>query len=207
MQNYSKDNIHLITVNGFLGSGKTTVLNSLARGYTNSGLKVAIIVNEIGDIGVDASLLKQHLKHVWELVSGCICCTLMGDFTTTLKEVIESFSPDIIILEPSGMNDPRNILKIIEDLKGVAITKKTFSTIIDPTRLAELTAVLSPLMESHVMVADIIFITKADIVDQSDHQFTKAWIEGLKPDAPCYDINAREKGMGARLQEILSCLN
>ena len=87
---------------GFLGSGKTTLIKKLiAEAYC--GEKVVLIENEFGEIGIDGGFLKESGINITEMNSGCICCSLVGDFADALKKVTKQYSPDRIIIEPSGV--------------------------------------------------------------------------------------------------------
>ena len=89
-------------VSGFLGAGKTTLIKKLLK-EALSGQKVVLIENEFGEIGVDGGFLKEAGIEIKEMNSGCICCSLVGDFGTSLKEVLETYHPERILIEPSGV--------------------------------------------------------------------------------------------------------
>jgi G3E family GTPase len=94
--------MHLLLIAGFLGSGKTTLTINLSRAAVARGQRVAILVNEIGEIGIDNQLMRQLELNVWELFGGCICCSLSGDLVSSLQKLDSSYNPDLVILEPSG---------------------------------------------------------------------------------------------------------
>ena len=98
--------MHLIVITGFLGTGKTTFIVKLVTAVMQKGLKVAIVVNEIGQIGIDDQFMKRLGFSVWEVLGGCICCTLAGDLVRTLQELEGNYAPDVVIVEPSGAADP-----------------------------------------------------------------------------------------------------
>jgi hypothetical protein len=102
--------MHLLLVTGFLGSGKTTLIIPLAKSVVQLKRRVAILVNEIGEIGIDNQLMRQLDLNVWELLAGCICCTLSGDLVTTLQKLDADYAPDLVIVEPSGAHPGRNVL-------------------------------------------------------------------------------------------------
>lgn len=89
-------------VSGFLGAGKTTLIKKLLTEKLDSE-KVVLIENEFGEIGIDSGILRNSGIEIREMNSGCICCSLIGDFTTALKEVFKRYNPDRVIIEPSGM--------------------------------------------------------------------------------------------------------
>ena len=101
---------------GFLGAGKTTLIKKLIKdGYENE--KVVLIENEFGEIGIDGGFLADANIEITEMNSGCICCSLVGDFSEALKKVIDQFSPERIIIEPSGVGKLSDIVAAVKDLK------------------------------------------------------------------------------------------
>ncbi len=102
-------------VSGFLGAGKTTLIKKLLKEALD-GSKTVLIENEFGEIGIDGGFLKEAGIEIKEMNSGCICCSLVGDFGTSLKEVIETYSPERILIEPSGVGKLSDVLKAVEDV-------------------------------------------------------------------------------------------
>ena len=106
-------------ISGFLGAGKTTFIKQLIdKVYT--GEKIVLIENEFGEIGIDGGFLKDAGIEITEMNSGCICCTLVGDFSEALKKVLDEYHPDRVIIEPSGVGKLSDIVKAIEDVKESA---------------------------------------------------------------------------------------
>ena len=103
-------------ISGFLGAGKTTLINRLIK-EAYSGEKVVLIENEFGEIGVDGGFLKDAGIEISEMNSGCICCSLVGDFSEALKKVKNDFTPDRILIEPSGVGKLSDIVKAVESAK------------------------------------------------------------------------------------------
>ena len=102
-------------ISGFLGAGKTTLISKLLREALN-GEQVVLIENEFGEIGIDGGFLKDSGVEIREMNSGCICCSLVGDFGTSLKEVVDKYHPDRIIIEPSGVGKLSDVIKAVKDL-------------------------------------------------------------------------------------------
>ena len=98
---------------GFLGAGKTTLIKKLLKEVLNNS-KTVLIENEFGEIGIDGGFLKEAGIEIKEMNSGCICCSLVGDFGTSLKEVIETYSPERILIEPSGVGKLSDVIKAVE---------------------------------------------------------------------------------------------
>ena len=104
-------------ISGFLGAGKTTFIKQLLTKVFN-GEKVVLIENEFGEIGIDGGFLKDAGIEITEMNSGCICCTLVGDFSEALKKVLEQFHPDRILIEPSGVGKLSDVAAAVEDVES-----------------------------------------------------------------------------------------
>ena len=119
---------------GFLGAGKTTLIKKLLQdGFAKE--KIVLIENEFGEIGIDGGFLSDAGVEITEMNSGCICCSLVGDFGKALKEVIATYSPDRIIIEPSGVGKLSDVIKAVEKVKDeVELTLDTFVTVADATK-------------------------------------------------------------------------
>lgn len=121
-------------ISGFLGAGKTTFIRKLLEEvYKNQ--KVVLIENEFGEIGIDGGFLKDAGVQVNEMNSGCICCSLVGDFGKALKQVTEDYSPDMIIIEPSGVGKLSDVIAAVENVKEEAgLELENFITVADGTK-------------------------------------------------------------------------
>ena len=118
---------------GFLGAGKTTLIKKLiSEGY--KGEKLVLIENEFGEIGIDGGFLKESGIQINEMNSGCICCSLVGDFSKALKQVIEEYSPDRILIEPSGVGKLSDVIKAVKDAEIHGAELGAFTTVADATK-------------------------------------------------------------------------
>ena len=119
---------------GFLGAGKTTLIKKLiAEAF--KGEKLVLIENEFGEIGIDGGFLKDSGIEITEMNSGCICCTLVGDFGKALIKVMQQFKPDRIIIEPSGVGKLSDVIKAIADVSEEAgITVNNFIAVVDAVK-------------------------------------------------------------------------
>ena len=116
---------------GFLGAGKTTLIKKLvADGYNNQ--KIVLIENEFGEIGIDGGFLKEAGIEITEMNSGCICCSLVGDFGTTLTDVIDRFHPDRIVIEPSRVGKLSDVVAAVKRVDGTEICGTV--TVIDASK-------------------------------------------------------------------------
>lgn len=117
-------------ISGFLGAGKTTLIKKLIKEAFN-GEKLVLIENEFGEIGIDGGFLKDAGIEITEMNSGCICCSLVGDFGKALKKVLDEFSPDRIIIEPSGVGKLSDVIKAVIDINDENIVLNSFTTVAD----------------------------------------------------------------------------
>ncbi len=196
----------LIEVSGFLGSGKTTLISGLALWLAGQDRKVAILVNEIGEIGIDNAWLRQLDLNVWELVSGCICCTLAGEFAATLDRIRRDHDPDVVLVEPSGASDPRAMDQSLDYSGAAGSLRRRCVTLVDPLRLGLLREVMAPLVEAHVGRADAVVISKADAASADEMEAARRWIHRLKPRATPLEVAAREGLRDASARAIMACL-
>lgn len=121
-------------ISGFLGAGKTTFIKKLLE-EVYKGQKVVLIENEFGEIGIDGGFLKDAGVQINEMNSGCICCSLVGDFGKALKQVAEEYSPDMIIIEPSGVGKLSDVIAAVENVKDEAgLELENFITVADGTK-------------------------------------------------------------------------
>ena len=116
---------------GFLGAGKTTLIKKLIADGAYGDEKLVLIENEFGEIGIDGGFLKDAGVQVNEMNSGCICCTLVGDFGRALNQVIEEYAPERIIIEPSGVGKLSDVIIAVQDLHNDNIELNGFTTVVD----------------------------------------------------------------------------
>lgn len=115
---------------GFLGAGKTTLIKKLiAEGYINE--KLVLIENEFGEIGIDGGFLQEAGVQITEMNSGCICCSLVGDFGKALEQVLEQYHPDRIIIEPSGVGKLSDVIKAVQNINAHDVELDGFTTVVD----------------------------------------------------------------------------
>ena len=121
-------------ISGFLGAGKTTLIKKLLQEALN-GQKVVLIENEFGEIGIDGGFLKDAGIQITEMNSGCICCSLVGDFGAALKKVVEQYNPDRIIIEPSGVGKLSDVIAAVMNVAGeIDLDLNSFVTVADATK-------------------------------------------------------------------------
>lgn len=187
--------IHVLT--GFLGSGKTTVLNHLVG--SPEFRSTLVIVNEFGEVGLDHLLVKRSSETTVEMSSGCICCTIREDLRKTLKDVLWRFSRmgirqfDRVIIETTGLADPAPIIHTITTSPELAKAYELCSiiTTVDVTCFAR-TQQSQFEARKQVAVADILIFTKMDLGDEAEQKQTEAVIRSLNPSAPVVAANHGE---------------
>ena len=121
-------------ISGFLGAGKTTLIKKLLSEAFN-GEQVVLIENEFGEIGIDGGFLKESGIEIREMNSGCICCSLVGDFGKSLREVVDTYHPDRILIEPSGVGKLSDVIKAVQDVQDeIDAELNSFTTVVDVTK-------------------------------------------------------------------------
>lgn len=196
--------MHLLLVTGFLGSGKTTLILSLAHAAQAAGRRAAIIVNEIGEIGIDNQLMRQLELDVWELFNGCICCTLTADLVTTLQKLDAEYAVNLVIVEPSGAADPKNLLQALPYYRGRPLAGIRWVTVLDPLRLPMLIDVLEPLITAGIRQGDCLVISKADIATPEELVEAELLTRAINPSAPLYQLALNGPLPGKLAAELLS---
>ncbi len=148
---------------GFLGAGKTTLIKKLiADGY--NGQKLVLIENEFGQIGIDGGFLKEAGIEITEMNSGCICCSLVGDFGTALKDVITKFSPDRILIEPSGVGKLSDVVAAVEKVEGTEICGTV--TVIDASKCKIYLKNFKEFYENQIKYAGTIILSRTGNISQ-----------------------------------------
>ena len=144
---------------GFLGAGKTTLIRKLiAEGYQNE--KLVLIENEFGEIAIDGGFLQDAGVQITEMNSGCICCTLVGDFTKALKQVISDYAPDRILIEPSGVGKLSDVAAAVERVEGAHIGAMV--TVVDAGKAKMYMRNFGEFFNDQVSNADLIVMSRTD---------------------------------------------
>lgn len=121
-------------ISGFLGAGKTTLIKKLLS-EAFAGEQVVLIENEFGEIGIDGGFLKESGIEIREMNSGCICCSLVGDFGKSLREVVDTYHPDRILIEPSGVGKLSDVIRAVQDVQAeIDAELNSFTTVVDVTK-------------------------------------------------------------------------
>ena len=165
---------------GFLGAGKTTLIRKLiAEAY--AGEKLVLIENEFGEIAIDGGFLKDAGVEITEMNSGCICCTLVGDFTKALKKVMDDFAPDRILIEPSGVGKLSDVARAVERVDGAVIGSRV--TVVDAGKAKMYMRNFGEFFNDQVENADLIVLSRTDIVPAEKVVAASDLLRTLNPNA------------------------
>ena len=152
--------IKIDVISGFLGAGKTTLIKKIFETVLKNE-KVVLIENEFGEIGIDGSFLKESGIQIKEINAGCICCSLVGDFSTSMKEVIDTYHPERIIIEPSGVGKLSDIVNAVLELKE-DIQLNILATVVDGVKTKMYLKNFGEFFNNQVEAANTIVISKTD---------------------------------------------
>ena len=174
-------------ISGFLGAGKTTLIKKLLKdGF--QGEQVVLIENEFGEIGIDGGFLKEAGIQIREMNSGCICCSLVGDFGTALKEVVEKYHPDRIVIEPSGVGKLSDVIHAVENLHLEAdgeVKLNSAVTVVDVLKCKMYLKNFGEFFKNQVEAAGTIILSRTDTKKATPEKIEAAieLIRELNPDA------------------------
>ena len=154
-------------ISGFLGAGKTTFIKKLLE-EAIAGEQVVLIENEFGEIGIDGGFLKDSGIEIREMNSGCICCSLVGDFGKSLEEVLTKYKPDRVIIEPSGVGKLSDVMKAVRDVAAtVEVTLNSAVTVVDASKCKMYMKNFGEFFNNQVENAGTIVLSRTDVTDQA----------------------------------------
>ena len=167
-------------ISGFLGAGKTTLIKNLFKSSMKNE-KVVLIENEFGEIGVDGTFLKESGVEIKEINSGCICCSLVGDFSSSMKEVVEKFNPDRIIIEPSGVGRLSDIIKAVEKVEE-ELKINIVATVVDGGKCKMYHKNFGEFYNDQIAQAKTVIVSKTEKLSESKINDALEIIRELNPD-------------------------
>lgn len=165
-------------ISGFLGAGKTTLISKLIK-EAFSDEKVVLIENEFGEIGIDGGFLKESGIVINEMNSGCICCSLVGDFEESLKEVIKTYNPTRIIIEPSGVGKLSDVIKAVKSVDGIEIS--SYSTVVDTNKARIYSKNFKEFFTDQVETASCVILSKTKNAELEKLKETVEIVKLLNP--------------------------
>ena len=170
-------------ISGFLGAGKTTLIKKLLKdGF--QGEQVVLIENEFGEIGIDGGFLKEAGIQIREMNSGCICCSLVGDFGASLKEVVEKYHPDRILIEPSGVGKLSDVIKAVQGVQDeVDIKLNSYTTVVDAKKCKMYMKNFGEFFDNQIQYAGAIIMSRTDIASEKKVQESLELLRSLNKDA------------------------
>ncbi|MBO5105723.1 MAG: cobalamin biosynthesis protein CobW, partial [Clostridia bacterium] len=151
---------------GFLGAGKTTLIKKLIK-EAYSGENLVLIENEFGEIGIDGGFLKEAGIEIREMNSGCICCSLVGDFDASLKEVLTRFKPDRILIEPSGVGKLSDVISAVSGVLSDEVVLNSATAVVDAVKCKMYMKNFGEFFGNQIEHADCIVLSRTDLADDA----------------------------------------
>ena len=189
-------------ISGFLGAGKTTLIKKLLKDAFK-GEQVGLIENEFGEIGIDGGFLKEAGIEIREMNSGCICCSLVGDFGASLKEVISKYHPDRILIEPSGVGKLSDVIKAVQGVaEETGLVLNSYTTVVDAKKCKMYMRNFGEFFNNQVEYAGAIIMSRTDIVDEAKAQAAMELLREINPKAAIITTPI-EKLEGAKILEVM----
>ena len=171
-------------ISGFLGAGKTTLIKKLLS-EAFKGEQVVLIENEFGEIGIDGGFLKESGIEIREMNSGCICCSLVGDFGKSLREVVDTYHPDRILIEPSGVGKLSDVIKAVQDVQGdIDAVLNSFSTVVDVTKCRIYRKNFGEFFSNQIEYAGAVILSRTDKAKPEKVEESVALLRELNSKAP-----------------------
>ena len=171
-------------ISGFLGAGKTTLIKKLlSEAFT--GEQVVLIENEFGEIGIDGGFLKESGIEIREMNSGCICCSLVGDFGKSLREVVDTYHPDRILIEPSGVGKLSDVIKAVQDVQNeIDAELNSFTTVVDVTKCRIYRKNFGEFFSNQIEYAGAVILSRTDKAKPEKIEESVALLRELNDKAP-----------------------
>ena len=171
-------------ISGFLGAGKTTLIKKLLSD-AYKGEQVVLIENEFGEIGIDGGFLKEAGIEIREMNSGCICCSLVGDFGKSLHEVVDTYHPDRILIEPSGVGKLSDVIKAVQDVQGeIDAELNSFTTVVDVTKCKIYRKNFGEFFSNQIEYAGAVILSRTDKAKPEKIQESVVLLRELNEKAP-----------------------
>lgn len=169
-------------ISGFLGAGKTTLIKKLLKEGLNKE-KVVLIENEYGEVGIDGGFLKDSGIQITEMNSGCICCTLAGDFVVAIKEILEKYSPERIIIEPSGVGKLSDVMAGVMDLEKTEDVKlDALVTVVNVLSFKKQSKAFGEFFKNQIEHATTVIMSRTQTADSGKAEDCMKMIQDLNPD-------------------------
>ena len=194
--------MRLLLISGFLGSGKTTLLLEIARRLAAGSEKIAIIENEVGEVGIDGQYLRREGLEVQEMFGGCVCCTLSVDLITTLKKLDRLVQPETVILEATGIARPGDIVPTVRQYASM-VDEIQVLVLVDGPRYEMLLEVMNPLVTAQIGAADVVAINKIDEMDEAGIDHIRRSVKDLNEKTRVVAVSAEHR---INLEDLMGAL-
>ena len=189
-------------ISGFLGAGKTTFIKKMLE-EAFSGEQVVLIENEFGEIGIDGGFLKDSGIEIREMNSGCICCSLVGDFGKSLKEVVDTYHPERILIEPSGVGKLSDVIKAVRDVEEQIDAKlNSFTTMVDVTKCRIYSKNFGEFFSNQIEYAGAVILSRTDKAKQEKIEESVKILRGINGKSPIITTPIAQLS-GEKLLEIM----
>lgn len=196
-------NTKIDVVSGFLGAGKTTFIKRLVENGKDKG-RTIIIENEFGEIGIDGGFLKNSGIEIKEMNSGCICCSLAGDFEASLRELLKDYAPNRVIIEPSGVGKLSDVLKAVSDVeKDLEVESNSAVTVVDVKKCKMYMKNFGEFFNNQIQFANTIILSRTDLADNKKIEEAVALIKEVNPEAIIV-TTPLDKLSDEKIEELLS---
>ena len=196
-------NTKIDVVSGFLGAGKTTFIKRLVESNKDKG-KTIIIENEFGEIGIDGGFLKNSGIEIREMNSGCICCSLAGDFEASLRELLSTYEPNRVIIEPSGVGKLSDVLKAVSDVeKDLPVESNSAVTVVDVKKCKMYMKNFGEFFNNQIQFANTIILSRTDLADNAKIEEALELIKKVNPKATIV-TTPLDKLSNEKIEELLS---
>jgi len=195
--------MRLLIVSGMLGSGKTSIILGIADMLSDRDLKIAIIENEIGNIGIDGEILERSGLKVKELRGGCICCSMQTGLIDTLRTLKAVMDPDIAIIEPTGIADPKHVVNAVGDVTGLTVTSIFTIIMVDAERFLKIRKPFERPLRNQLSVADLVLINKMDTVTSSEMDEIEKYLREFSYSGRIMAVQANKRVNMEKVMELI----
>ena len=190
--------MRIIVLGGFLGSGKTTILMRIANTFIGKGRKVAVLVNDVGEIGVDGKTLAAEGYNTTELPDGCVCCSLKSELQIAVRNVARDLNPDIMLIEPTGLALPHKVKELVR-ISMIEEDSDVIIGICDIQRFRDLIKKKEEFFSRQMQGSEFILINKADVAQPGEIEEATKWLSERFPDKPIIPVSVKD---GTNLEKV-----
>jgi len=185
--------MRLLIVSGMLGSGKTSAILGLADILCDKGISIAILENEIGAVGIDGEILERSGMKVKELRGGCVCCSMKAGMVDALRTMEALVNPDLTIVEPTGIADPKQVIDAVNGISGLSISSIFTIIMVDAERFLKVRKMFERPLKNQLGVADLVLLNKVDTVSAADTEEIESHLRKMGYEGTIVRVQADKK--------------